>query len=119
MLKKQNNGHNEKKIKVLGPIIVIGIISLIIMVLSLVLSLVGFESQIPSTDGGTLEMELITINNIFSVDGIKFMLSGCISNFRLLQPLALLIISLISISIGESSGLIKHLSLPLRRLATP
>lgn len=114
MLKKQKKEH-----KILGPILVIGILTIIIMIFSCLFSLLGIESQIPDTSNGSLEMTMVTVNNIFSIDGIKYFMSNCVTNFKLLEPLALLIISLISISIAESSGLLKHLTSPFKRVSTP
>lgn len=114
MVKRQKKAH-----KVLGPIIVMGIFTIVIMVLSALLSLLGLESQIADTSSGSLEMTMVTINNIFSADGLKYLMSNCVTNFRLLEPLVLLIISLIATSIAETSGLIKHISLPLKKITTP
>src|SRR5574344_2456373 len=104
--------------KVLGPILVMGIITIILMILSAVFSLIGVESEEAVINNGSLEMQLLTVNNIFSADGIKYFISSCVSNFRLLEPLVLLIISLIAISIAESSGLIKHIVIPLKKINT-
>jgi len=45
----------------------------IVMLLSLVLSLIGFESYETYISNGVLESSLVTVNNIFSVDGIKYL----------------------------------------------
>ena len=108
----------KKDPKVLGPIIVMGIITVIIMILSYILSLIGFESEEALINYSNLEMSLVSVNNIFSVDGIKYILSSCITNFRLLEPLVLIIISLIATSIAEKSGLIKHVVEPFKKLNT-
>lgn len=105
--------------KVLGPIFVMGIITLGIMVLSFLLSLFGIEGQIADTARNTLEMKMVQVNNIFSLDGIKYIFSNTLSNFSLVTPIAILVISLITASIAEVSGLIKHLSTPLKKLTTP
>lgn len=109
---------NKRVPKVLGPILVMGIITLILMILSAIFSLIGLESSQAVISSGSLEMQLITVNNIFSADGIKYFLSSCVSNFRLLEPLVLLIISLIATSIAEASGLIKHIVMPLKKINT-
>ena len=96
--------------KVLGPIIVMGIIVIGLMILSLILSLIGVESEEAVINFGHLEMSLVSIKNAFSIEGIKYILSNSVTNFRLLEPLALIIISLIATSIAERSGLIKHLT---------
>lgn len=109
----------RKESKVLGPIFVMGIITIIVMLISFVLSLFGIEGQVVDTTKNTLEMKMVGINNIFSAEGIKFLFSSNIANFNLLTPIAVLVISLISTSIAETSGLIKHISLPLKKLSTP
>lgn len=110
---------NKKEAKVLGPIFVIGIITLVVMILSFILSALNIEGQIADTTNNNLEMQMVAINNIFSKDGLKFLLSNQITNFRLLSPLALLVISLIITSIADTSGLIKHVTLPLKKLSLP
>lgn len=106
------------EVKALGPIIVMGIITFIIMLLSLLLSLIGFESEEAVINYSNLEMSLIAVRNIFSVEGIKYILSSAITNFRLLEPLVLIIMSLIATSIAEKSGLIKHMVEPFKKLNT-
>lgn len=110
---------NRKESKVLGPIFVMGIITLVIMLLSFLLSILGIEGQIVDTTKNTLEMKMVGVNNIFSTEGIKFFFGNCLSNFSLLTPIAILIISLITVSIAEVSGLIKHITMPLKKLSTP
>nr|MBP3258461.1 AbgT family transporter [Bacilli bacterium] len=104
--------------KVLGPIFVMGIIVLGLMILSFILSVIGIESEEAVINFGHLEMSLVSIKNAFSIDGIKYILSNSITNFRLLEPLALIIVSLIATSIAERSGLIKHMTMPFRQLKT-
>ena len=108
----------KREIKALGPIIVMGIITLIIMILSFLLSLIGVESEEAVINYSNLEMSLISVKNIFSIEGIKYILGNCITNFRLLEPLVLIIISLIATSITERSGLIKHMVEPFKKLNT-
>lgn len=108
----------KKTPKVLGPIIVMGIIIMFLVILSFVLSLLGIESEEAVINYSNLEMSLISIKNMLSFDGLKYIISTSITNFRLLEPLALIIMSLIAASIAEKSGLIKHLTEPFRHLKT-
>ena len=108
----------KKQAKVLGPIIVMGIITIILMILSFVLSLLGLESEEAVINYSNLEMSVVSIKNIFSIDGLKYLFGSSVTNFRLLEPLALIIMSLIAISIAEKSGLIKHLTEPFKQLKT-
>lgn len=103
----------SRKLKRTGPITTI--ISLIIgvSIISFILSLLGVRGY--TTEAGTLETTIVTINNVISKDGIKYILNNTIVNFQMLQPLVYLIISLIAVSILETSGLLKHILLPLKK----
>ncbi len=109
----------KRTAKVLGPIFVMGIIVIVLALASLLLSWIGFEGEEAVINYSNLEMSMVSVNNILSLDGIKYILSSTLTNFRLLEPLALIIISLIATSIAERSGLIKHLCQPLKNVKTP
>ena len=101
---------NKKKKKIfLGPVIMIIILIAIIMVLSAIFSFAEIGSQETHINNGTLETSLVTVNNILSSSGIKFLLSNAINNFQKLSPVILLIIILLGIGICEKSGLFKIL----------
>ena len=75
--------------KVLGPILVMGIITFALMILSVILSLIGVESEEAIINGTNLEMSLVSIRSVLSLDGIKYLLSSCITNFRMMEALPL------------------------------
>ena len=60
----------------------------------------------------------MTVNNVLTRNGIKFLITSTVTNFQTFEPLVILIISLIAISIGEASGLFKALFTPLKRINT-
>ena len=104
--------RNKKNIKAISPIFALLIISLVIVIASFLMSLVGFEAQkavLVELKNGDIpygvEMTLTTVNNALSLDGLRFLLSNTSSNFVIFQPLIMLLISLIAVGIGESSGL--------------
>ena len=99
-----------------GALSAVLLICFIVMILSFILSIFGFESYETYISNGTLESSLVTVNNIFSVQGIKFLFTNSIVNFKLFEPLVLLIISLIGISIANESGMLDSLFLPLRKI---
>ena len=110
---------NKKKKKIfLGPVIMIIILIAIIMVLSAIFSFAEIGSQETHINNGTLETSLVTVNNILSSSGIKFLLSNAINNFQKLSPVILLIIILLGIGICEKSGLFKILFSRLKRVST-
>lgn len=100
---------HKKRIKKFnpGPITVMLIISFTIMVLSLIGNKLGISGTL--TDSETLETTTITINNIFSKDGIRYIFGSALRNFRNIEPLVAIIVSLITVSILEVSGLLKHI----------
>ena len=111
MLVKKNS---KKKLQSMGPVVEIMLLILIISVLSFIFNL--FKASGYKTEGGTFETTLIVVNNIFSGDGIKNILDSTLVNFQLLEPLVLMILSLIATSILEASGLLKQIFTPLKKL---
>lgn len=99
-----------------GALSTILVMIFIVMVLSFVFSLFGMESYKTYISNGVLESSLVTVNNIFSVQGIKFLFSNSVINFKLFEPLVLLVISLIGVGIADVSGLLDSLFLPLRKI---
>lgn len=106
--------NSKKKIQSMGPVVEIMLLILIVAVLSLVFYL--FKTSGYKTEGGTFETTLIVINNIFSSKGIKNILDTAFTNFQMLEPLILIILSLIATSILEASGLLKQIFLPLKKI---
>lgn len=100
--------------KTLEPIFVILLITFIIGILSFIFNLLGISGY--TTELRTLETTLVTVNNIFSKEGIKYLLTNYLNNFLSLKPLALIVIALISTSILEYSGFLKHIFTPLKKI---
>ena len=99
----------RKKIKKFnpGPITVMLIISVVLMVLSFILNKIGVKGKI--TDPDTFETTTITVNNFFTKEGFGNIVGSSLKNFRSIEPLVAIIVSLITISILEVSGLLNHL----------
>ena len=106
----------KKKDKMYGPVLVIMYMILGVGVLSFLLSLIGFESTRTIISNGTMETTLVTVKNLFSVDGLKYIVGNTVKNFRMFEPLVLLVISLLGISISEKSGFLNALFSPLKRV---
>ncbi len=99
-----------------GALSTILLMCVIVMVLSFILSLVGFSSYETYISNGNLESSIVTVNNIISVNGIKYLFNNSVTNFKLFEPLVLLIISLIGISIADESGMLDTVFLPLKKI---
>lgn len=102
----------------LGPVFTIMILILIIMVASFVCSILQVRGDRASVVNGVLETSVVSVQNIFSLSGFKYLLSNTVTNLHLFEPLYLLIISLIGIGIGEKSGLFKAVFSNSRKLKT-
>lgn len=112
MIKKQ-----KEKIKIgKNPIISILLITAIVIVISAILSLLGIEGQKTTIVNNALETSLVTVKNIFSIEGIKFVLGNSITNFQILEPLGLLVVSFITIYFLDYSGIIKPIATPFKKL---
>lgn len=106
----------KKNSKGMGAVIVIILLTMLVMVLSSVCSLLEFQGEKTELINGTLTTSLVTVQNIFTGSGFRYVLTSVVNNFRLFEPLFLLIISLIGVGIGEKSGLLKALFTPLKKL---
>ena len=110
-IKKERIKRNLKK---QGPITTIILLCLVVGLISLILSLFKVSGNI--TEAGTLETSVITINNIFSKEGVKYLLNNSVTNFKLMDSIIYIIMALIAVSIMETSGLLKHLVNPLTKM---
>lgn len=108
---------NKKKLS-FGPVITILILTFVIMLLSLILSNLQFQGEITNIENGVLASSLTIVNNIFTLDGMRFLFGNIVSNFQTFEPLVILIIALIGISVGESSGLFDILFKRVKKLST-
>ena len=106
----------KKKNILLGPVITIVILTFVIMILSAVFSFLNIEGEVTKVSNKSLETSVVSVNNIFSKEGLQFFLSSPVETLKNFKPLVLLIISLMAVSIGKASGLLKALFTPLKRL---
>lgn len=106
----------KKKEKLHGPVSVILILILIISIISSIMSIFGIDGYKTVIQNGTMETILVTVKNVISLEGIKFIIGNAVNNFRTLEPLVLIIISLLGISICEKSGLLNAMFNPLKRV---
>ena len=105
----------EKRNKrLMGPVVEIILMSIIIAVICLIFNLIGASGY--KTEGGTFETTLVEIKNIFTTAGIRHILNNSLVSFQTLEPLILVILSLIAVSILEASGLLKQIFLPLKKI---
>ena len=106
----------KKKKLLLGPVITIIILTISVMIISAICSAIGVEGEVTSITNQTLETSMVTVRSVFSEEGLKYFFSSPVETFKNFEPLVLLIISLMAVSIGKASGLFKAMFTPLRRL---
>jgi aminobenzoyl-glutamate transport protein len=105
----------NKKI-LLGPVITIILLTFVIMVVSAIASGLNIQGETTKIVNGSLETSVVTVRSVLSLEGLKYFFSSPVETFKNFEPLVLLIISLMAVSIGKASGLFKALFTPLRRL---
>lgn len=102
---------------VLHPIMSFIILILITIVASGILSLFDITGSynIVNTKSNTLESIMITIENLFSLRGLKYIFSNTLSNFASFTPLTMLLITLLGIGIMDKTGFLDTLFYALTR----
>ncbi len=103
----------KKKLKLkkfhLHPITSMILMILFVVVLSGIFSLLEVQATYSRINTSTKQLEsvLITVNNLFNYDGLKYIISNAAKNFISFTPLSTLLIALIGLSVAESSGLLE------------
>lgn len=106
----------KKRNKIYGPVFTIVVIIAIISILSMIFSIFNIEGYKNIISNGTLESQLITVRNIISIEGIKYLFENIVTNFMNFKPLVLFIIFLLGLGICEQSGLMHAIISPLKKI---
>lgn len=101
-----------KKIKekmTLHPVMAIIFLIFITIVLSGVFSVLGVQATYNKINPNVLKYtsEIVSVENLFSLSGIKYIFSNTVSHFVSFVPLSSLIIILIGLGVMEKSGFLK------------
>lgn len=93
------------------PITVFLFLTVITIFLSAIFSMFQMQSTYSKVNQTTYELEnvLVTVENMLNFDGMKYIISNATRNFLSFAPLGMLIITLIGISIANSTGFIDAL----------
>lgn len=110
MAKKKRNQQ------LLSPITAMLVLIGIVTLSSLLLSLLKVSANQTIINNGVLENTIIYVKNILSKEGIIYFFSNIITNFNLLEPFILFILSLMAVGVAKSSGLLKHIFSPFKNL---
>ena len=98
--------NNKKMKKSLHPIMTFLILICIVIVVSGVLYLLDFSQTLYTINQTTLEYSVstVTVQNLFSFEGLKYIFSSTVANFVSFAPLSTLIIVLMGFGVMEKSG---------------
>ena len=90
------------------PITIFFIGILVIMVLSLILSAFQMQTKynVVNATGTDMVSKLAVVENLFSFENLKFLISNAVKNFMEFSPLCMLLVSLIGLSIANATGFI-------------
>lgn len=94
------------------PITVFIALTFMVVLASKILSIFQMQASYNTVNINTKELEptLVAVENLFSFDGIKFMISNATKNYLSFGPLGTLLISLLGLTIAESTGFIETLT---------
>ena len=102
---------NKKREKSrLQPVMIFLVLTAVTLVVSGVLNLLDISQYTYKINSTTLEYstDLINVENLFSITGLKYIFSETVSNFVNFAPFSSLIIILIGIGVMEKSGYQKN-----------
>ncbi len=107
----------KKKIETKGSVVSLIVIMTITIVITSILSIIGLEGKLTTvSSNNTLESTIITVNNVFSREGINSIFNNFLNNFKIFKPIIYLIFSLISISVLDKSGLLDIYTKKIKKL---
>lgn len=107
---------NKRKLKLkkfnFHPITTYIVLIILLVITSKVLSLFEMQATYNTVNNNTNELvpTLVAVENMLSFDGMKYIISNATKNFISFAPLGTLIISLIGITVAESTGFIETFS---------
>ena len=108
--------NDKRKLKLkkfyFHPITIFLVMTIVVVILSGIFSLFEMQATYNTVNINTKELEphLITVENMLSLKGLRYMISNAMSNFISFGPLGSLIISLIALTIAESTGLLEAIT---------
>ena len=88
------------------PITVFLFLTIFVIILSAILSGLQMQGTYSEVNTQTYELNstLVTVNNMLSFDGMKYIFSNALRDFLSFAPLGMLIITLIGVSIAKATG---------------
>ena len=108
------------------PIALFALFAVAIVVISGILSAVGFSEvgNLVNSKTGTIEEQTIEVVSLFNLKGIAYILTKAVSNFTGFAPLGTVLVAMLGVGVAESSGWIsallrKTVQITPRQMITP
>ena len=103
--------REKKKLKLkkfyIHPVTAFILLTLLVVVLSGIMSLIGVQATYSTiSPSGNLESNVVMVENLFSFDGLKYIISNATKNFISFTILSNLLIALIGLGIMQATGLL-------------
>ena len=102
----QERGKLRLKKFYFHPVTMFIVLIVVTILLSWILSLFETQATYNTINANTRELEpvLVTVENLLSFDGFKFMISDAAKNFLSFGPLGTLLLALIGLTVAEGTG---------------
>ena len=99
----------RKDKKIVSPILMFIILTFIVIVVSGILSFFNVQAEYVSVNiiSNELENNVVQVENLFSGEGFKYILTNSVKDFVNFTPLSMLLITLIGIGVLEKTGFLK------------
>ncbi|MEG1596688.1 MAG: AbgT family transporter [Bacilli bacterium] len=105
--------HKKLKLKKfnLHPITTFILLTIFVMIISSVLSFFQVQATYSTINpkNGALETVFVAVEGLFNYDGLKYVISNASRNFISFAPLATILITIIGLSVAQSTGFIETL----------
>ena len=94
------------KKRTFNPVTTYLLLTLIVVIMSGILSLFGFQTTYNVVDGAKVEITNITttVTNLFSFDGLKYIVGNATKNFIAFAPVSMFLVAAIGLAVCEASG---------------
>lgn len=108
--------NNKRKLRLkkfyFHPVTIFMFLILTTILSSWILSMFQAQATYNTVNINTKELEptLVAVENLFSFDGLKFIISNAAKNFLSFGPLGTLLLSLIGITVAEGTGMLEALT---------
>lgn len=103
------------------PVVIFVILLVAVVVLSQILAMAGARVTSLRWNPATDEIETVTIaaRGLLSIEGLRFMFTGVVSNFMGFNAVGVIIVAMVGVGVAEEAGLVKALIRKLVIVAPP